>query len=186
MQDTALIIIDIQNEYFPGGKLALDRPEQAAENAAQLLNIFRHNKLPVVHIQHENMNPEMDFMLAGSNGQKIYQRLKPLLDETCFCKHYPNAFWQTDLENHLNDLGIKNLVITGMMTHMCVSSTARAAMERGFNSTLIQDACATQSLAFNGIEIPAETVHQTALAELGLIAQVMTLEEYASQLKMVA
>jgi len=172
MKNTALIIIDIQNDYFPGGAFTLKDPELATENAAQLLGMFRERELPVVHIQHENLNPELPFMLPGSKGQCIHSNVQPVTTEQSFIKHYPNAFWNTDLEQHLKSNGITRLVIVGMMTHMCVSSTTRAAMERGFETIVIQDACATRALEFEGVEIPAETVHRTSLAELTLIAQI--------------
>ncbi|MDH5218380.1 MAG: cysteine hydrolase [Gammaproteobacteria bacterium] len=181
MENTALLIIDIQNDYFPGGKLALDKPQIAANNTARLLDYFRVNGLPLVHIQHENLNPDLPFMLPDSEGQKIHPSVRPDQGETLITKHYPNAFWSTNLEQHLKTQRIENLVIAGMMTHMCVSSTTRAAMERGFNVSLIADACATRSLEFNGQLIPAETVHQTALAELTLIARIESLESFLNR-----
>lgn len=182
MNNTALIIIDIQNDYFSGGVLELDEAELAAKNASELLNIFRSKGLPIVHIQHENLKPEMGFMLPGTWGQEINDYVQIKNNETCFTKHYPNSFWQTDLEKHLKALEVEHVVIVGMMTHMCVSSTARAAMERGFSSTVIQDACATKSIDFNGELLPAEIVHKTALAELTLISKVTSLYNFKQEL----
>lgn len=181
MKNTALIIIDIQNDYFPGGALTLDGADVAAEKAKQLLNVFREQKLPIVHIQHENIKPEMGLMLPGSLGQKINDSVEPEKSETCFTKHYPSAFWQTGLETYLKELNIQHLVIAGMMTHMCVSSTARAAMERGFLTTLIQDACATRAIEFDGALISAETVHKTAFAELTLISIITSLNDFLNE-----
>lgn len=181
MKNTALIIIDIQNDYFPGGALTLDGVDIAAQKSSELLEIFRKQNLPIVHIQHENTKPEMGFMLPGSFGQKINDSVKPEKSETCFTKHYPNSFWQTDLDNYLKKLNIQHLVIAGMMTHMCVSSTARAAMERGFLTTLIQDACATRSIEFDGEVISGETVHKTALAELTLISKITSLRKFENE-----
>lgn len=181
MKNTALVIIDIQNDYFSGGAFALDGVDIAAQKASELLEIFREQNLPIVHIQHENTKPEMGFMLPGSIGQKINDSVKPKKSETCFTKHYPNAFWQTELENYLNELNIQHLVIAGMMTHMCVSSTARAAMERGFLTTLIQDACATRSIEFDGEVISGKTVHKTALAELTLISKITSLKKFENE-----
>jgi len=181
MKNTALIIIDIQNDYFPEGVLTLDGVEIAAQKASELLKIFREQKLPIVHIQHENTMPEMGFMLPGSFGQKINDSVKPKKLEACFTKHYPNAFWQTELEVYLNKLNIQHLVIVGMMTHMCVSSTARAAMERGFLTTVIQDACATRSIEFDGSVISGKTVHKTALAELTLISKISSLKIFENE-----
>ncbi|NOZ53770.1 MAG: cysteine hydrolase [Gammaproteobacteria bacterium] len=181
MENTALILIDIQNDYFPGGAHTLDRPEQAAQNAAKLLNTYREQQRPIIHIQHETTMPDMGFMLPGSFGQEINSSVKPLDNETVFIKHYPSAFWKTNLEIHLTQRNIEHLIIVGMMTHMCVSTTARAAMERGFGTIIIKDACATSSLEFDGTDIPAETVHRTALAELGLISTINSTKYFLSE-----
>jgi len=181
MKNTALIIIDIQNDYFTGGALELDGADIAAQKASELLEIFRKKNLPIVHIQHENTKPEICFMLPDSFGQKINDRVKPKKTETCFTKYYPNSFWKTELESYLNELNIKNLVIVGMMTHMCISTTARAAMERGFGTTIIQDACTTRSLELDGTIIPGETVHRTSLAELTLISKITSLNSFLTE-----
>jgi len=178
MKNTALLIIDIQNDYFPGGILTLDGADVAAEKTSQLLNVFREQKLPIVYIQHENIKPGTGLMLPGSLGQKINDSVEPEKSEPCFTKHYPNAFWQTELETYLKGLNIQHLIIVGMMTHMCVSSTARAAMERGFLTTIIQDACATRAIEFDGTLISAETIHKTALAELTLISKITSLNDF--------
>lgn len=182
MQNTALIIIDIQNDYFEGGALTLSGAEQAGKNAATLLDIFRTKKLPVIHIQHETLKPEIGFMLPGTRGQEIHSCASPYVEEICLTKHYPNAFWNTALEDKLKELDIAHVVIAGMMTHMCVSTTVRAAMERGFRVTVIQDACATRSLKLGNKEISANTVHETALAELTLIADVSSLNQFTNNL----
>jgi len=181
MENTALILIDIQNDYFPGGALVLDGAEHAAKQAAKILNVFREKQQPVVHILHEALKPEIGFMLPGSVGQEIHNSVEPRENESSMTKHYPNAFWKTELETYLSELGIKNLVIVGMMTHMCVSATTRAAMEREFHITVIQDACATGSLELNGEDIPSETVHKTALAELTSMSKISSLEEYIAE-----
>lgn len=177
MPKTALIIIDIQNDYFPGGAMALSKPMEAAHKAQQVLEYFRNTQQTVVHIAHENINPEQPFMLANTEGQQIHSSVWPIEDETVIKKHYPNAFWQTDLEQVLRDAKIKSVMLLGMMTHMCVSTTARAAMERGFNVTIVVDACATQDLQYDGKAINAEIVHKTALAELLMLSKLVTTNE---------
>lgn len=178
MKNTALVLIDIQNDYFPNGALTLDSAIDAAAKSRRLLDIFRSEQLPIVHIQHETTNQQMGFMLPGSYGQKIHDSVEPSGEEACFTKYYPNAFWQTKLEEYLNKKDIDHLVLVGMMTHMCVSTTARAAMERSFRTTIIQDACATRALELNGTVIPGETVHKTALAELTLISKITPLNSF--------
>lgn len=182
MKNTALIIIDIQNDYFEGGALTLSGADQAGEKAATLLDIFRTKELPVFHIQHETLKPEIGFMLPATRGQEIHSCVSPKATEICLTKHYPNAFWNTVLENKLKELDITHVVIAGMMTHMCVSTTVRAAMEREFCVTVIQDACATRSLKLDNKEISANIVHQTALAELTLIANISSLNQFTNNL----
>ncbi len=178
MDQTALILIDIQNDYFENGALELKGAPQAASQAALLLMEFREKRLPVVHVQHETLQIESGSLIAGTTGQRIHSSVTPLLNELCLTKHFPNAFWKTDLERHLISIGVNHLVIAGMMTHMCVSTTSRAAMERGFDITVIQDACATHALELNGDEISSTTVHNTALAELTMFAQISHLAGY--------
>ena len=182
MQHTALILIDIQNDYFAGGALTLTDVEPAADNAYVLLDLFRSKQLPIIHIQHESLMPEPAIMLPGTQGQLIHPRLTPKEGEVSLCKHYPNAFWETSLESILKAQGITNVIIAGMMTHMCVSTTVRAAMERGFNVTTIQDACATSSLTLDDNVIPADVVQQTSLAELTFISKVCSLNQFMQDL----
>jgi len=177
MTQSALIIIDIQNDYFPGGKLELNQPEIAAANTTELVSAFRTKSQPIYFIQHDNLNPALDFMTPNSEGQKLHPSMNPGAGESVVVKNFPNSFWQTDLEEQLNKAGVNHVVITGMMSHMCVSTTARAAMERGFAVTVVADACATLALNFKDEVIPAETVHITAIAELGLIAEIVDTQD---------
>lgn len=178
MKQTALILIDIQNDYFTNGALTLCNADDAAIKAKTLLELFRDNNYHVVHIQHENTIPESGFMLTGTRGQAIHQYVAPRNTETCITKNFPNSFWKTNLESHLKDLGIQHIVVAGMMTHMCVSSTVRGANERRFSTTLIHDACATKTLEFDGQIIPSKTVHSTALAELTMLAEICSTKEF--------
>jgi nicotinamidase-related amidase len=114
---------------------------------------------------------------------KIHENIRPLPGETIFQKHYPNSFRDTPLLEHLRGLGIERLVICGMMTHMCVDSTVRAAFDYGFACWLAQDACATRALTLAGRTIPAEYVHLSFLAALnGRYSQVLTVDEIVAKL----
>lgn len=171
---TALVIVDIQKDYFAGGAMALHEPDAAARNAARLLQAFRAADAPVIHIQHE-MPPErgLAFFLPGTEGQQIHPSVAPLEGETVIIKHLPSAFSGTELEAHLRGLGVTDLVLIGMMTHLCVSSTARAAMERGFAVTVIGDATATRDLLVGTELVPADSVQKANLASLaGIIATI--------------
>jgi len=179
MNHTALILIDIQNDYFPGGALPLEKPEATARNAALLLKAFREQELPIIHIRHA-MPPEVPapFLQSNTPGADIHPLVAPLSGEDVFTKHLPSAFSSQELAPRLQALGIRKLLLSGIMTHMCVSATARAAMERGFEVSIISDACTTRELEFEGQTLAANTVHASHLAALqGLVAQVINTRE---------
>jgi nicotinamidase-related amidase len=174
----ALLIIDIQNDYFPGGAMALVGPEAAAANAAKLLAAFRTKKLPVFHAQHLSVRPGATFFIPGTPGAEIHESVKPLAGETVFQKNFPNCFRDTKLLEQLRAKDVKQLTIAGMMTHMCVDTTTRAAADLGFACSLAHDACATKELAFNGVKVPAEQVQLAYMAGLnGLFAKVLPADE---------
>jgi nicotinamidase-related amidase len=163
---TALLIIDIQNDYFANGKMELTGSEKASENAKLILDRFRSDKLPVIHIQHIAASSSATFFLPNTTGAEIHENVKPLHQEKIIIKHYPNSFRATGLLDYLHELGITDLVICGMMTHMCVDATTRAAKDLGFNCTLISDACATRDLEINGQSVKAPDVQISFLAAL--------------------
>ncbi len=168
MTDMALLIIDIQNDYFPGGKMELENATEAAKKASEILNYFRKNNLPVFHIQHESVREGASFFLPGTEGQKINDHVKPQENEIIIVKNFPNSFIQTGLYEKLQERNIKKLVITGMMTFMCVDATARAAKDLGFHCTLIHDATAARALEFNGQKVTAKEVKTSFLAALSM------------------
>jgi len=173
MSTTALLLIDIQNDYFPGGAMELVGANEAGEQARGLLAAFRAKALPVVHIQHVSIRPGATFFLPGTKGMEIHESVSPLAGEVIFQKNFPNAFRQTPLVEHLRGAGITNLVIAGMMTHMCVDTSTRAAADLGFACALAQDACATRALTFNGVQVAAGSVQAAYLAALnGAFAKV--------------
>jgi nicotinamidase-related amidase len=163
---TALLIVDIQKEYFPGGKNPLVEPIQAAENACRLLEAFRYASLPVVYIQHIATRQGATSFLPGTPGIEIHPLIQPREGETVIQKHYPNSFRETILLEHLRTLGTNKLVICGMQTHMCVDAGVRAAVDIGFECRVAADACATKDLAFGGQTVPAAHVHAAFLAAL--------------------
>lgn len=170
---TALILIDIQNEYFPGGWMPLHEPERAAENAAVLLAAARRRGLPVFHVRHINDRENSTYFVPGTHGADIHAPVAPLAGEPVIVKHRPNSFWGTDLQNMLSEVGARHLIICGMMSHMCIDTTVRAAADMGYAVTVAQDACATKELCGNGRVIPAPTVHDAFMAALhGMFAEV--------------
>lgn len=166
---TALILIDIQNDYFPGGRMELVGSTEAAAAAARLLATFRQTGWPVLHIQHISTSPNAIFFLPGSPGVAIHPMVSPLADETVITKYFPNSFRETDLLEKLQSAGVEQLLLCGMMTSMCVDATVRAAFDLGFECTIASDACATRNLVFNGETIPASHVHGAFLAALGSV-----------------
>ena len=164
---TALILIDIQNFYFPGGKSELVEPEIAAEKAKQLLGYFRDKNALVVHIRHE-----------FSPGGEIHTLVKPLASEKVFSKQEVNAFVNTGLNEYLNQNHIKKLVLCGMQTHMCLEAATRAAHDLGYECTVIKDACTTRDLKFDDVIIPAKQVHYSTLATLRNYAKIMGTDEF--------
>lgn len=172
---SGLILIDIQNDYFKDGKTELNHPTETAKCAKTILDFFRENNLPVYHIQHINTTTKA----AGSTGAEINSLVTPNKDEKVFIKHVPNSFYNTALAETLSNNGIKHIVVCGMMTHMCVDTTVRAAKDLGFSVTLIEDACTTKDLVWNGHTIPAEVVHESYMASLnGGFAEIMTAAKF--------
>jgi nicotinamidase-related amidase len=163
----ALVIVDIQNDYFPGGAHPLVGPEAAAANAQQLLEAFRKSGEPLFHVQHVWDAPDAAFMRPGTAGVEIHESVAPAAGEPVIQKANPNGFLDTPLEAALRDRGVEHVVVCGMMTSMCVDATVRAAVDLGFEATLAHDACATCDLDFAGETIPARQVHGAFVAALG-------------------
>jgi len=177
----ALVIIDIQQDYFPGGANPLVDPDAAAVEAAALLAYFRAQGEPVVHIQHIWDAPDATFMRPGTPGFEIHPLVAPLPGEGLVQKEAPNAFLGTDLERRLRDAEAHDLVIVGMMSSMCVDATVRAAADLGFSVTVAHDACAAPNLEFDGLELPGNLVHAAFMAALADgYAQVVTSRELIS------
>ena len=180
--NTALLLIDIQNDYFPGGTMELADPDKAAGNARLLLQKFRKDNLPIVHIRHIATKPTATFFLPGTPGAEIHAGVNPEADEKIIIKHFPNSFRETELLDHLKGKGISTLVICGMMTHLCVDATVRAAKDFGFNCIVIGDACATKELEIRGEHVRARDVHNAFLSALnGTYAEVKTAAEYLAR-----
>ena len=176
---SALVIIDIQNDYFENGTNVLVGSDKASLNAKRILEKFRSKGNPVVHVQHIAARPTATFFLPNTAGAEIHNNVKPLAGEKVVVKHYPNSFRETDLLDYLKSKSITDLVICGMMSHMCVDATTRAAKDLGFNITLIGDACATKNLAINGEVVKAKDVHNSFLAALSYFyANVVSAEQY--------
>ena len=175
----ALIIIDMQNDYFEGGKNCLVDSHQASLQAAKILEYFRSHSLPVIYIQHLASRPDATFFIPNSVGAEMHENVKPLQNDKIVVKYFPNSFRGTDLLQYLQTNNISDLVICGMMTQMCVDATVRAAKDYGYECTLIGDACATKNLEIFGQTVLANDVQNSFLASLNYFyAKVMTTDEF--------
>jgi nicotinamidase-related amidase len=179
---TALLLIDIQNDYFPGGKMELEGSLEAAKKANELLQCFRDHGMPTVHIQHISRKPDATFLIPGDRGTDINDITAHYEGEPLVQKHYPNSFRESNLLSLLKEREIERVIITGMMTHMCVDATARAAADLGFKVMIAEDACATRDLTYGDTTIPAEHVHKSFLAVLKSYGQVMPVEQILAHL----
>jgi len=169
MKNTALVLIDFQNDYFPsfeGAKWKLDNTEAAAANGLKLLEKFRENNMDIVHVRHEFPSDEAPFFTPNSEGSKIHETLLPKDNETQILKNEVNSFKNTNLKEVLDNLNIENIIIVGAMSHMCIDAVTRAASDYGYNCFVAHDACATLDLEFNGTVVPASQVHAAYMSAL--------------------
>jgi nicotinamidase-related amidase len=164
--NTALLMLEIQNDYFPNGRIPLDKSLEACAKAETVLYACRDKKIPVIHIQHISTQPDATCMLPCTKGADFYQSVQPLKSETIIKKHYQNGFKDTNLLNHLIKNQINHLVICGMMTQTSIDATVRAAFDLGFSCTVLHDACAARQMEFNHTAITAQNVHYAFLGAL--------------------
>lgn len=164
MKKLGLIVIDLQNEYLPTGKLPLSGIEAAADNAARVIADAREKGIPVFHIRHEFANGEAPVFVPDTDGVEIQPAVTPVGDEPVIVKHHINAFRDTDLKQQLDMHGVEEVVIVGAMSHMCVDACVRAAVDMGYPATVLHVACATLDLEFDGVNVPAAQVHAAMMA----------------------
>lgn len=162
----ALVLVDIQNDYFPNGSMELVQMDKAAQKAGSVLSYFRKMQMPVLFIQHISMQPGATFFVPDTDGAKIHDSVAPQSGETIITKHFPNAFRETELADSLNRLNLKKIVICGAMSHMCIDATTRAGFDLGYQCTVIADACTTRDLEFGGVTVEAQKVHASFMAAL--------------------
>ncbi|MFH1000290.1 MAG: isochorismatase family protein [Bacteroidota bacterium] len=169
---TALLLIDIQDFYFPGGRSALFEPDAAANQAALLLKDFRSKNQLIIHVKHQ-----------AELGADIHMLVKPFDNEKVITKKQVNSFKDTDLLDYLKENQIDTLVMAGMQTHMCLEAAVRAAHDFGFICLLIEDACATKDLNYNGHTIAAKDVHLSTLHTLRAYSKIYTTSEFLNTIK---
>jgi nicotinamidase-related amidase len=179
----ALIVVDIQNDYFPGGRWTLPGMDKAADNAARLIAAARAAKDLIVFIRHEFSTADAPFFQPGSTGSQIHGKVQNNADECVITKHHINAFRETNLKETLDQRSIDELVICGAMGHMCIDGVTRAANDFGYKCILIHDACASRDLQFNDQHVPAEQVHAAFMAALAFAyAKALSTDEFLASL----
>jgi len=176
MPHPALILIDIQNDYFPdfpGAKMPLEGMALAAREAQALLEVFRARDWPRFHVRHDSVRPGATFFLPGTPGAQTHAVVAPLANEKVIVKNYPNSFRDTALLDELRAASSNEVVICGAMSNMCIDATTRAAADLGFKCTVVHDACAARALKFGARAVPADDVHASFMAALsGVYARV--------------
>ncbi|HEY9018073.1 cysteine hydrolase family protein [Thiomicrospira sp.] len=179
MSKQAILVVDFQCEYFSGGKLPLSQVEQAAENAAKILTKARNDETLIIHIRHEFDGTDAPFFEPNTPGVVIHDSVKPENNEPVIVKNFPNSFLKTSLKAELDKAEVTEVVVIGAMSHMCVEATSRAASDFGYKVSVIEDACATMDLEFNGVHVPAKHVHATAMAALAFgYGKILTTQDF--------
>lgn len=181
MSKRAIIVVDLQNDYWPSGKWPLVGIEKAAENAAKVIEKARSGDDLVIHVRHEFLSPDAPFFIPGTEGVEINPAVRPVEGEPVVVKNHPNSFHGTELKQILDEKGIEEVVVIGAMSHMCIAATGRAAADFGYNTVVIHDACATRDVEFNGMTVPAAQVHAANMSALAFAySKVIATSEYIS------
>lgn len=185
MGKTAIVTIDIQLDYFRGGRFPLFRAKAAARKAALVLAEGRSRGLPIFHVRHEGLDPKGRFLVRGTKGTELHPLLGVPADggEPIVVKHKPDSFLETDLEERLRAAGVDRVVWMGMMSWMCVDTTVRSARAKGFEGVLVEDACAAGWLLHGGLPVFPWSSHRAFMAALGsAFAKLVRAKDVASLL----
>ena len=182
MSKTALVLVDIQNDYFEGGLWPVHKMQEVSENAARLLQNARDKGDTIIHVRHEFPTDDAPFFRPGSPGAQIHESVAPAEGEPVILKHRPNSFHNTSLHEDLTAKGITDVIVCGAMSQMCIDATARAAVDFGYAVTVVEDACGAKEQVFDGQEIPAPQVHAAFMAPLsGSYARVVSADAFLSE-----
>ncbi|WP_461535450.1 cysteine hydrolase family protein [Spongorhabdus nitratireducens] len=167
MTNRALLVIDIQNDYFPEGKWPLYNIATAASNARKVLDQCRRDGDLIIHIHHEFLTDPAPFFEPGTYGAEIHEQVAPDADEVVILKHQVNSFRDTSLKAILDDSGVQEITVVGAMGHMCIDAAVRAAADFGYTVSVVEDACASKDLELNGEVVKAADVHTAYMSALG-------------------
>ncbi len=177
----ALLVIDVQNEYFTGA-LPITHP---AGHLTQILRTMdaAAGRIPMVVIQHHFPQPEMPFFQKGTPGWDLHPEVAVRPRDLLLEKTLPGSFTNTPLESWLRERGVTTVTIAGYMTHMCCDTTAREAVHRGFKVEFLRDATGTLALSNSAGEVTAEELHRAILcAQQMLLSEVLDVETWIGRL----
>lgn len=165
LSESVVVLVDAQRVYVDG-RLPLPGIDAALSAAARLLARARAAGTPVIHIV-QHGRPGGAICDPQGPDVAIADAVAPRPGENVIIKKLPSSFAGTKLDETLRRLGRKHLIVAGFMTHMCVSTTVRSALDYGYRCTVVGDACATRDLPDGrGGVVPAEVVHRANLAAL--------------------
>ena len=183
MAKRALLVIDVQNEYFPGGALPISYPAGSLEKITDAMDGAAEAGVPIVLVQHGTEDKAEGAFLKGSKGWQLKGEVDVRKRSKVIEKTQPGAFTGTDLEPWLKENGIDTLVISGYMTQMCCDSTARQASHRGYGVEFLSDATGTLDQANQAGKVSAEELHRAILVtQQSAFAKVMTTEDWIASL----
>jgi nicotinamidase-related amidase len=178
----ALLVIDVQNEYFAGGALPITHPVGHLEQILQVMDRAA-TQVPTVVIQHHFPQPDKPFFQKGTPGWELHPAIAARPRDLLLEKTMPGSFTGTDLEAWLREQGVTTLAIAGYMSHMCCDTTARQAVHRGFEVEFLRDATGTLPLSNSAGEVTAEELHRSVLcAQQMLLSEVLDTETWLTRL----
>ncbi|GAA5800286.1 Isochorismatase-like protein [Helicostylum pulchrum] len=166
MSQEALIVVDVQNDYFPDGKLPTWNPVETAEACAKLIQKFRQEGKEVVFVKHvmkDSQAKSYNFLIKGTDGAEIHDSVKPLPTEKIVTKHEVSGFVGTDLKEYLTSKGVKKLVVVGMMIHNCVNATVYSGVAEGFPCIVVEEAVNTMDQPYDGELVKAQDIKKAFL-----------------------
>lgn len=187
MTVSALLLIDIQNDYFPSftrAKMPLPNMDAASAQAAHLLAAARRSGTIVIHVKHVMASDAAPFFHPGTPGAELHESVAPQSEETVIEKTRPNSFVGTKLQELLREAQVEHLTICGAMSQMCIDATVRAAVDLGFKVTLAHDACAAATVEHDGVTASSDMVQAAIMAPLAAsYAEVQRASECVARLQ---
>ncbi len=182
----ALLVIDVQNEYF-SGMLPITHPDAHFANILKAMDTAAAQDVPVVVIQHNFPQPDKPFFKRGSHEWELHPQISSRVHETVIEKTMPGSFTGTELEQWLRDRNIDTVAISGYMTHMCCDTTAREAVHRGFTVEFLSDATGTLPLDNSAGKVTAEELQRAVLcAQQMLLSEVISTDAWCGRVSTAA